>query len=640
LIDPEQVVALYHSRRQKRQPMYDKRIKVLEQYNGETLVPLPELDQQSKPAVANLLGLGLDQFAQRIASVLPDICYPSLRPGYDTWDEKARQSRMATLGWWDMNRMQLLEYKRARYLLAFASCPVSIHPVSTSPSDKRKIPHWRIRSPLNTFAAECIDELDCEPADYVVAHEYPLEWLQTNYPAQTAVLYKGRESAVNRDMKFEVLEYNDAEETVLVACGQTKDERQRGEWQERDAGSASSVVLSRMPNRAEMCNMVVPGRIVLDKPIGHFDTMLHLFTSQAKMAAYEELSMFRSIFPEQWVMSHPNAPTRPKIIREADGKQGVVGLVENGVIQSMAITPGAQVPTAIDRLERASRLAGGIPAEMGGEAASNIRTGRRGAQVMGAAVDMPLQEYQEILASAKDAENLRAVLTMKSNYGHMESMYVIPRDGKINDIKGSPDKYVPKDVFVSDYSKATYSFVGADSSSIPIEIGQRVGTGEMSLQTAREMDPVIKDPVMEATRVVNEGLEKALLAGIEQMMSQGALDPIVAARLGVAMRKDPSAPFAEIYVQIHEQMQKEQAAQQAAQPQPALGAGPPGLPPGPGGQAAPPGPPHSTMPGAAVPPGGAAAAGQPTVPPPGAGQQNLAQLVSVLGQGAKPIGGQ
>jgi hypothetical protein len=154
------------------------------------------------------------------------------------------------------------------------------------------------------------------------------------------------------------------------------------------------------------------------------------------------------------------------------------------------------------------------------------------------------------------------------------------------------------------------------------------------------MDPVIKDPVMEATRVVNEGLEKALLAGIEQMMSQGALDPIVAARLGVAMRKDPSAPFAEIYVQIHEQMQKEQAAQQAAQPQPALGAGPPGLPPGPGGQAAPPGPPHSTMPGAAVPPGGAAAAGQPTVPPPGAGQQNLAQLVSVLGQGAKPIGGQ
>ena len=40
--------------------------------------------------MANLLVLGLDGFAQRIASVLPDIQYPSLRPGIDKWDERAR----------------------------------------------------------------------------------------------------------------------------------------------------------------------------------------------------------------------------------------------------------------------------------------------------------------------------------------------------------------------------------------------------------------------------------------------------------------------------------------------------------------------------------------------------------------------
>ena len=140
MIDPEQIVALYHQRRQKRQPMMDKRIQVLEQYNGDTLVPLPELDQQQKPAVANLLGLGLDQFAQRIASVLPDIEYPSLRPGFQTWDEKARQSRLANLGWWDMNRMELLEYKRARFLLAFACAPVSIHPTAVSQGGQAEDP--------------------------------------------------------------------------------------------------------------------------------------------------------------------------------------------------------------------------------------------------------------------------------------------------------------------------------------------------------------------------------------------------------------------------------------------------------------------------------------------------------------------
>ena len=453
-----------------------------------------------------------------------------------------------------MNRMDLLEYKRARYLLAFASAPVTIHPVSTSQSDKRKIPFWRIRSPLNTFPAVCSDELDCEPTDYIVCHEYPLSWLQENYPSQTAVLYKGRQSQVNRDMKFEVLEYNDADETVLVACGAKKDDRQSGDWQDHDAGSRHPRFFScGRRTRPKSATWLFPGRIVLDKPVGHFDTMLHLFTSQAKMAAYEELSMYRSIFPEQWVMSHPNAPTKPKITRDADGKQGIVGIVENGIIQSLNITPGAQVPTAIDRLERAARLAGGIPAEFGGEAASNIRTGRRGAQVMGDTVDMPLQEYPQILASAKDAENLRAVRTMTAYYGKQQSMFVLPRDGKIKDIPGNPQTYTPNDVFVSDYSKAEYPFLGSDSSSIPIEIGQRVGTGEMSLQTARELDPKIPDPVLEAGRVISEGLEKALLGGIEQQLAGGMLDPIVAAKIEQALRQDPNAHFADIYVKVHEE---------------------------------------------------------------------------------------
>ena len=622
MIAPEEVVTLYQQRRMKRQPMMDKRLQVLEQYNGETRVPLPELDQSSKPAVANLLGLGLDQFAQRIASVLPDIDYPSLREGYEAWDSKARMSRLANLGWWKMNRMDLLAYKRARYLLAFSGAPVTIHPVSAAGSDERKIPHWRIRSPLNCFPAPCADELDYEPADYVIAHEYPLWWLQDNYPSQVAMLYKGRQSQVNRDMAFEVLEYNDSEETVLVACGATREERRSGEWStEAEVGAASVVLLKRIPNRAGITNMVFPGRIVLDKPIGHFDTMLHLFTSQAKMAAYEELSMFRSIFPEQWVMSHPNAPTKPRITRDADGKQGIVGIVENGVIQSLNITPGAQVPTAIDRLERAARLAGGIPAEFGGEAASNIRTGRRGAQVMGDTVDMPLQEYQQIFASSYDAENLRAVRTMKAYYGKAVSMYVMPRDGKIAAIPGNPNTYTPDEVFVSDFSKATYPFLGSDSSSIPIEIGQRVGTTEMSLQTAREMDPKIADPALEGARVISEGLEKALLGGIEQQLAGGMLDPIVAARIEVALRADPNAHFADIYVKIHGDMQKEQAP--AAQPP--QGAAPPAG-----------GPPPAAMPGAAVPPGGAQP--QPLNPPPGQGQANLAQLVSSLGQSSKPLG--
>jgi hypothetical protein len=629
VIEAEQVVSLYRTRKMKRQPMMDVRLQVLQQYNGDTKVDMPELDQTKKPAVANLLVLGLDGFAQRIASTLPDISYPSLRPGFTAWDEKARISRKANLGWWKMNRMQLLEYKRARYLLAYASAPVSIHPVSDNKDDKRKIPFWKVRSPLNTFPAIGTDELDSEPTDYIVCHKYPLAWLQDHYPNQTAVLYKGRESEIQRDMMFEVLEYNDHDETVMVACGQAKVQQTGWQMSEdtKSSGTADCVVLDRAPNRAGICNMVIPGRIVLDKPMGQFDSMLHLFAGQARMAAYEELSIFRSIFPDTWVQSHPNAPTRPKITKYADGKQGVVGMIENGVITNIQTQPGAQVPAAIDRLERAERLAANVPAEFGGESPTNVRTARRGASVLGSSVDMPLQEYQEILASSKDAENTRAVKIMKANYGSMVSMYVIPRDGKISQISGSPETYTPNDVFVTDSSEASYPFLGSDASSIPIEIGQRVGTKEMSLQTAREYDPTITDPVEEGERVINEGLLMALLGGLENQAAQGSLDPIVIAKIHTRLLATHKS-LPEVYAEIHAEMQQEQAA--AQQGQPALGAGPPALSAGPPGQG---GPSPQQMPGAAVPPGGAAA-GQPSIPPPPKGQMNLSQILQTLKPGA------
>ena len=237
---------------------------------------------------------------------------------------------------------------------------------------------------------------------------------------------------------------------------------------------------------------------------------------------------------------------------------------------------------------------------------------------------MPLQEYQAILAAGKDAENVRAVKVMKAYYGKTISMYHVPRDGKVSAIFGSPQTYKPDDVFVSDFSIAQYSFPGSDAAQIPIELSQRVGTGEMSLQTAREKDPVIDDPIEENTRVELEGLRKAILAGMEQGLSTGTLDPIVVAKIAQAKAENPGAHLEDIYVKVHKAMQAEQAAQAAAQ-QAAAGPGgapAPGAPPGPGG---PPGPPPESMPGASMPPGG-----QPSIPQAPQGQLNLQQILGSL----------
>ena len=134
------------------------------------------------------------------------------------------------------------------------------------------------------------------------------------------------------------------------------------------------------------------------------------------------------------------------------------------------------------------------------------------------------------------------------------------------------------------------------------------------------MDPKIADPFKENQRVVSEGLDKAMLGGLEQMLAQGGTDPIVVAKLEIAMRADPTAHFADVYVKVHEEMQAQQAAQQqaAAQQPAALGAGPPGLTGG--------GPPAAQMPGAAVPPGGR----NPTIPPAPGGQVDLTQILQTL----------
>ena len=100
-------------------------------------------------------------------------------------------------------------------------------------------------------------------------------------------------------------------------------------------------------------------------------------------------------------MSDPNAPTKPRIVRLRMGSRASSGSVENGVVQPITLNPGAQVPTAIDRLERAARLAGGIPAEFGQERPQQHPHWQAQARrwLWGDTVDMRRsREYQQIPA--------------------------------------------------------------------------------------------------------------------------------------------------------------------------------------------------------------------------------------------------
>lgn len=597
-----EVVQMWQTRRRDRGALFGRMDEIRRHYNGDIIVPLPELDDMEKPAIPNLIAQGIDQFAMRVASTMPDVSYMPLRPGIQNSENRARDRRLATLGWWDMNRMSTKLRRRSRHLTAYGMTAVSLSPVSLDPTDKREIPHWRVRNPLATFPSTMLDPDHMEPLDCIFVDRRPLGELRRMYPAQINILYRGDKA--DTDM-FEVLEYVDAEETVLIAIGADRPKADAYSTT-TGKGTASHVILDRIVNRAGICPVVIAGRITLDRLQGQFDQMLGMYQRQAKLDALDMIARFRNVFPDEWVVSTSNSPSSPRIIQEADGKQGIRGIVDKGQVQTTHLQPGSTTDDALDRLERAQRVTAGIPAEFGGESPTNVRTARRGASVLGSTIDMPIQEYQEIFEASLAAENRRAIAIERNYFGNKGKSFYIGYDNKSPRVD-----YTPNEAFETDVNFVKYSMAGSDANSMVIAIGQRVGTGIMSTQTAREMDPAIEDPIRERDQVEVESLRRAMLAGLESQAQQGTLDPSIIARIALA-KAERHVTLEDAVAKIHAEEQQKQA-DQANQPAPQMG------------EVAP-----ETQPGL-----GATPDNPPSIPPPQQGAVNLQQLLGSLRQPAQ-----
>ena len=538
--------------------------------------------------MVNLLPIGLDQMAMRTGSVTPQQHWPAVRENIEGSQKKARDRLEAGMGWWRMNGISLIDRQRLRYHFGYGCMPVSLSPIGLSSLDRREIPHWRARNPMCTFPSHSDDTLDITPVDVIYSGSRSRKWLQGRYP--NCDWGNG-----HPDDKWTVLEYNDCDCTILIACGRIAAATDL--WTPPHGGS-KTVLLEVAENYAKMPLVVHPGRISLGRVAGALDQMLPGYRKAAKLDALNLLAITRSIFPEQWVVSHPGNPQAPQVIQEASGIMGRFGEIANGTIITIGNNPAsAQVAAqALDGLERQQRLAGGVSAEMGGESPTNVRTARRGADVLGSQIDMPIQETQEILEASKEAELRIAVAIMKGFYGSKPTSFYVPRKGFQ---EGDSADYTPDKTFECDDVIVKYPMPGVDAASIPIELGQRVNTGVMSLQTSRELDPLIDDAALESSRVDIEGLNHALLTSLENGAQQGTLGADVIARMVQAFSDDPTASLSDIVTQVHKEMQAQQAAQPSLPPgspdaQPGLApAGTPGAPPtggSPAGGQAPPSP--------------------------------------------------
>ena len=587
------VTDLYRERTGNRASQINRMERVRDTYNGDIIVPLPEMDKDQRVAVANLIFSGIDQLSGRVASVMPQQFWPSTKPGTRSADRKANTRRVAAQGWWQHNQMTRKMRYRSRHLIAYGSSPVMVRPGKAG-----ALPQWEVLNPLSVFASPTTSIDDITPGDVIGKRSRTRRWLETHgYSDHLSRVRDWQKQYCKPSDEFTLLEYADAYWWCLVLIGPAETSANALGY------GRAQIMLHCVPNPMGMCPLVNPLRVTLDREQGQFDQALPMYELQARLMGLEIAAVEKGIWPDTYLVSRAGEVGRI-IDGPHDGRTGKITVVAGGTIEDKTTNPGYQTNPTIDRLERAQRLTAGIPAEFGGESTSNIRTGRRGQDVLSGVVEVPIQEAQEIFAHSLMEENRRAVAIEKGMHGGSTRQVFVTGLGNVQS-----QRYTPNDVFDTDISRVAYAAVGTDLNGLVISIGQRIGIGAMSKQTGMELDPLIDDPEQEKDRVTAEALDQSMLQSLQQQAATGAIPPADLARIADLVRADK--------MELAQAITKAQEEAQARQATPA----PAGAP--------------ETMPGLAPP--GVGAEQPSAIPEPPEGAQNLSQLFTALRRPAQTL---
>ena len=538
----DEVVALYTARSRINDGAKQKMRTLRDYYNGDVVVPLPELDTNEQSAVANLLAQGLDQTAMRIASTAPDIFCPPTDSAVKKSRDNAAIRRKALFGWWEHSRMDLQLSKRSRHLIGYSTTCTQLRY-----NPKTKCPEWRVRDPLTAYPATLLGVEDMRPRNVIFAYERSYGWLQQNYPG--VAMQFGVKNDTQQDHSIEMIEYVSDEEQSLIGTRSPVNTVTFGQATEQSPFIA--VELERVENPVGECPVVFAQRISLDDAQGQFDGILGMYQMQARLMALEVIAVQKGVFPDTWLIGRQGET--PQIVNPADGLTGEVGVVRGGELRDMQTQPGYMTNPAIDRLERAQRLTAGIPQEYGGESTSNIRTGRRGDAVLSATIDFTVQEAQRIMARSLQEENELAVKISKKYAGRRKTSFYVSSKAA----KGHVD-YIPNQNFDSTENTVSYSHPGSDINELIIGGGQRLGMGTMSKQSFMNIDPLVDDPEFEHDAVITEQLEQALLLSIQNQATEGLIPPADLARIMDLVKHDKKE-LAEAVEQVQREAQERQA---------------------------------------------------------------------------------
>lgn len=587
-ISGEAIVQLYKERKSEQSPEVDRMRTLRDNYNGDIVIPLPEMDRVEQSFTANIIANGLEQTAQRISSTVPTIWYPPVDNANTASVNRARTRTLATQGWWTYNDMNAKLRLRSRRLIGYASSPVSLRPDLKAGCAK-----WSLRDPMGTYPSTLEDATDMTPDNCIFTYTRKRGWLKANYPNTLLSLdlsrsNTGRPESSSED-KFTIIEYQDDEVMVLLVLSL--------DAELPNYKGLEFLELERVPNRTGVPLIVTPGRFNLDKPRGQYDDLVGMNYAMAKLMAYELIFAGKSVFPEKYLESDPGQQAM-FVSGPHAASSGMVNIIQNGKMREINVSPGFAGTQMISNLERNMRVTGGIAPEMGGESQTNVRTGKRGDSIISAVIDFPIQEAQEILEMSLQHENKIAVAIAKTYFGNERKSFYITSKGSRKG-KGHVD-YIPNKDFETDNNIVSYPQTGTDANGLVVGGGQRVAMGTMSKWTFMNQDPAIDDPESEREQIQVEQMEAAVMAGLTQKLQTGEIPALDGARIIELIKQ--KEPLESAITKAQEEAQKRQAT--------AVPAGAP-----------------ETQPGLSSAGMGVEAPSIPQGPP---SQQNLAQILSQI----------
>lgn len=552
----DEILRLYKQRVVLYGPIHSKMRMIQQIYNGSFEVPLPDLEQNAMPSTPNLLAAGVDQMAGRITSVIPSVVFSSMKPGIRKYDRMAQVASRTITGWWQEDRMPMKMKQRGRHLIAYGMSPVVIRW-----DLKENLPTWHIRHPLETYPSPDIIPGKVTPTDCIFAYRRTAGWLRSMGYGDKLYALSGR-SDMPSDASILLVEYIDANQTTLIAAGYRTADPYNNWEVDLTNQTLKGVILEQYANIGDECPVVVPMRITLDTCAGQFDNMIGMYYQQAKLMALETIAVEKGIFPDTYLVSRQGEIGR-FLDGPHDGRTGMVNIIAGGDIKEVQSSPGYLTNPTIDRLERNQRVTAGIPAEFGGESSTGIRTGRRGDAVLSAVIDYPVAEAQETFSYSLEEENEIAIMLAKKWAGDTPKTLFV---GTGNSTR--PVTYIPNETFETDEHVVSYPASGTDINSLVIGIGQRVGLGIMSKRTAATLDPYIDNPEAEHDAIIAEGLEQALMNGLQQQAASGQIPPLTLSKIMALVRED-KLELAEALNKVTEEALAEQRkaaeAQQSAQ---------------------------------------------------------------------------